>query len=95
VLKDRNLLHKITSLEKYSWYDPGEIQSSSMSTKIFVWVLSMKNNGKLNKTFFIVFFYEYRISHNPRPIFVSRKYGQPTFDTFMPFEASANEYFDG
>jgi hypothetical protein len=27
VLKDRNLLHKITSSEKYSWYDPGEIQS--------------------------------------------------------------------
>jgi hypothetical protein len=32
VLKDRNLLRKITSLEKYSWYDPGEIQSPSTST---------------------------------------------------------------
>jgi hypothetical protein len=32
VLKDRNLLHKITSSEKYSWYDPGEIQSTSTST---------------------------------------------------------------
>jgi hypothetical protein len=29
VLKDRNLLHKITctSLEKYSWYDPGEFSA--------------------------------------------------------------------
>jgi hypothetical protein len=27
VLKDRNLLHKITSSEKNSWYDRGEIQS--------------------------------------------------------------------
>jgi hypothetical protein len=32
VLNDRNLLRKITSLEKYSWYEPGEIQSSSTST---------------------------------------------------------------
>jgi hypothetical protein len=29
VLKDRNLLRKITSSEKYSQYDRGEIQSSS------------------------------------------------------------------
>jgi hypothetical protein len=78
VLKDRNLLRKITSSEKYSWYEPGEIQTSSTSTKIFVRVLSLKNNGKLNKTFFIVLlFHEYRILHNPRPVFVSRKYGQP------------------
>jgi hypothetical protein len=68
VMKDRNLLHKITSSEKYSWYDPGEIQSST-PTQIFVWVLSLKNNGKLNKTFFIgLFFHEYRILHNPRPV---------------------------
>jgi hypothetical protein len=32
VLEDRNLLHRITSSEKYSRCDPGEIQSSSMST---------------------------------------------------------------
>jgi hypothetical protein len=29
VLKDRNLLHKITSSEKNSWYDHGEIQPPS------------------------------------------------------------------
>jgi hypothetical protein len=32
VLKGRNLLRKITSSEKYSWYDPGEIESPSTST---------------------------------------------------------------
>jgi hypothetical protein len=32
VLKDRNLLRKITSSEKYSWYDPGETQFPSTST---------------------------------------------------------------
>jgi hypothetical protein len=48
LLKDRNLLSKVTSSEKYSWYDRGEIQSLSQSTYIFVWVLSLKNNGKLN-----------------------------------------------
>jgi hypothetical protein len=32
VLKDRNLLRKITSSEKYSWYDRGQIQSSSLCT---------------------------------------------------------------
>jgi hypothetical protein len=32
VLKDRNWLHKITSSEKYSCYDPGGIQSPSTST---------------------------------------------------------------
>jgi hypothetical protein len=29
VLEDRNLLRKITSSEKYPWYDRGEIQSPS------------------------------------------------------------------
>jgi hypothetical protein len=29
VLKDWNLMRKITSSEKYSWYDHGEIQSPS------------------------------------------------------------------
>jgi hypothetical protein len=29
LLKDRNLLRKVTSSEKYSWYDRGEIQSLS------------------------------------------------------------------
>lgn len=32
VSKDRNLLRKITSSEKYSWYGRGEIQSPSTST---------------------------------------------------------------
>jgi hypothetical protein len=32
VLKGRNLQRKITSSEKYPWYDPGEIQSPSTST---------------------------------------------------------------
>jgi hypothetical protein len=30
-LKDRNLLRKITSAEKYSWYDRGEIQAPPLT----------------------------------------------------------------
>jgi hypothetical protein len=37
VLKDRNLLRKRTSSEKYSWYDRGEIQRPHSSLHKFLY----------------------------------------------------------
>jgi hypothetical protein len=47
VLKNGNLLRKITLSEKYSWYDHGEIQPPSYLHN-FLYGLSLMNNVKLN-----------------------------------------------